>query len=159
MTRSSRWLLCGLLLALPLGAGEPSFNKVKACLVQRYRAEPVSGMGFMGLMARCFTPSGVHGFRMAVIEEAPEAQTLDEAFEKQLSEAIDPSYSPFVRVKSERERIFIYLREAGKRFDLLLVTAEPREAVVMTMRLDPSALQQWMDDPEGMSHRSRQGAN
>jgi hypothetical protein len=156
MMRSARtrWILCGLLLALPLGASEPSFNKVRDCLSRRYHAQPVSGMGFLGAVARCFTPSGVHGLRMAVIDEAPEAQSLDEDFDRQLREAVDPSYAPFVRVVSKHERVLIYLREAGRHFELLLVSAEPREAVVMAMRLDPEALQQWMDDPEGMSRKS-----
>ena len=72
---------------------------------------------------------------------------------------MDPSYIPFIRVlsSSRHELTCVYLRESGQSFDLLLVTAERREAVVVGMRLDAEAMAKWVDDPEGMSRSCGKG--
>jgi len=152
--------LC-LALALPASAGDASFHRLVGTLSRHYQTRPVAGLGFAAFVARLFTPSGVHRLSLAVFDELPEQKgpIEDATFERAVREAVDPSYIPFIRVISgpRHELTCVYLREAGKSFDLLLVTAQSREAVVVGMRLDPDAMAKWMDDPEGMSRKCGKG--
>ena len=165
MTPSSRFLrallLGSLLCALPARAGDASFNRVVKRLAATYHAKPLSAVGWATFFMRPFTPSGVHGLSVEVFEEVPTAVSGigGEAFEQGLREAMDPGYELFVRVRSasSQEATLIYLREAGRNCDLLLVSAERREAVVVGMRLDPEALQKWLADPGGMGRSWAKG--
>lgn len=156
MKPSRRFLglcLCCLASVLPALAGDASFDRVVTVLSRHYHAKPMRGMGLLSLFSRPFTPSGVHGLSLAVFDDLEEPAEPGPSIEQGLTEAVAPGYTPFLRVASgpRHELTCVYLREDGKRFHLLLVNTEPGEAVVMGMRLDPEALRQWLDDPEGMS--------
>ena len=145
--------LCGLGALAPVQAADASFDRVVRALSQHYHAKPLAGLSLATFFMRPFTPSGVHGLSLAVFDKVQEPVGSSAGLEQDLQAALDPSYAPFVRLASvpRQELTRIYLREDGGRFHLLLVNTEAKEAVVIGMRLDPEALKQWLDDPEGMS--------
>jgi hypothetical protein len=150
-----------LVLASPLAAGEPSFDHLVTTLSRHYQAKPAAGLGLATFIARLFTPSGMHRLRLAVFDQVPEpaGEGGGDRLEQLVREAVDPSYSPFIRVTSNprQQCTYVFLRQDGQRFDLLLVNAERRKAVVMGMRLDPEALQKWVDEPERMARSGGRG--
>jgi hypothetical protein len=115
----------------------------------------MAGLGFATFIARLFTPSGIHRLRLAVFDQVPDpgSEGGGDGLEQLVREAVDPSYSPFIRFKSSprQQGTYVFLRQDGNRFDLLLVNAARRQAVVVGMRLDPEALQKWVDEPERMA--------
>ena len=63
------------------------------------------------------------------------------------------SWTPFVQVATQKdnEQNYIYLRDAGDKINVLLVTIEPREACVVQVSLSPENLAKLMRDPDEMS--------
>ena len=61
-------------------------------------------------------------------------------------------WSPLIEVAAPRdqEQTYIYLREAGEKFKVLVVTLEPREAVVVQVDLSPQSLAKLMQRPDEM---------
>ena len=47
------------------------------------------------------------------------------------------------------EQTYIFLRSAGEKFNVLVITIEPREATVVQVTLSPKNLALLMKDPEG----------
>lgn len=62
------------------------------------------------------------------------------------------NWSPLVQVVSTggHEQTFVYLREAGDKFNVLVVTIEPREACVVQVTVSPRTLAQLMRNPDAM---------
>lgn len=151
-------LLSALLMALPARAGDRDFDRLVDRLQTHYQKAPM-GMGFLGFIARCFSPSGISGLRMAVFDEVDSAP-LGEDFDTFVQKTVGPERTPFVRVSRRNgERVYIYLQPRGSKAELLLVAAEKHEAVVLKMRLDPERMQEWMANPEGMARKKRAGAH
>lgn len=157
MARRSR-LLAPLLAAAVLGAAPAwartrEFDRIVDRVSEHYHKRPGWGMGLLSFFGGWFAPAGVHDLRMAVIEDAPEPR--EEPLDGFIEREAGPGFRPFVKVRSAKahETTYIFARETGRNVDLLLVSLEPREAVVMEMRLEPEAFAQWLDDPEGMAKR------
>jgi hypothetical protein len=72
-------------------------------------------------------------------------------FRSTLNAALNQTWSPLVQTLSatDREQVYIYLREAGDKFNVLVITIEPREATVVQVTLSPKNLVLLLKDPEG----------
>ena len=73
-------------------------------------------------------------------------------FKSTLNAALTTSWSPLSQVASPKteEHTHIYLREAGDKFNVLVLTIEPREACIVQVTLSPKTLAQLMRDPDDM---------
>jgi hypothetical protein len=72
-------------------------------------------------------------------------------FKSTMNSALAASWSPLVQVASQDEQqTHIYLREAGQKFQVLVVTIEPREACVVQVTLSPENLAKLMRNPDDM---------
>lgn len=153
-------LLAGILAGpAPLRAGTREFRGVVRDLRARCACAP-QGTGCLGWIARCCSPRGMHGLHMAIFDLPPATRGLAPGeLEALVREKVGSAMAPIVRVRSSRsgEHTLIYARAARRRADLLLVSAEPREIVVMSFQLDPGAFRSWMEAPEGMGDRARGG--
>jgi hypothetical protein len=74
-------------------------------------------------------------------------------------------YQPFVRVHDNRSGnlTVIYVRESGeKSFEMLIVSIDSTDAVLMKMQLNPDAMRDWVDEPvergKGSGHRGESSA-
>ena len=72
-------------------------------------------------------------------------------FRASLNEALNLTWIPVIQTLSatNEEQTYIFLRSAGEKFNVLVITIEPREAVVVQARLSPKNLALLMKDPEG----------
>jgi hypothetical protein len=63
-------------------------------------------------------------------------------------------WSPLIQVASPKEEAqsYIYLREAGEKFNVMVVTIESREACVVQVNLSPESLAKLMRNPDEMGN-------
>jgi hypothetical protein len=75
-------------------------------------------------------------------------------FKSLMGAALDGDWSPLIQVASpkDQEQTYIYLREAGEKFNVLVVTLEPREACVVQVNVSPSTLAKLMQNPDEMGN-------
>lgn len=74
------------------------------------------------------------------------------AFKTAVGGALAPGWSAFIQTASPKseEQTYIYLRDAGEKFNVLVVTIEAREACVVQLTLSPENLAKLMRDPDEM---------
>ena len=72
-------------------------------------------------------------------------------FRSTLNAALNETWMPLVQTVSATsdEQTYIFLREAGEKFNVMVITIEPRDATVVQVTLSPKNLALLMKDPEG----------
>ena len=75
------------------------------------------------------------------------------AFRNSLNAQLAESWTPFVQTLSapDKEQVYIFLRENGSKFNVLLVTIDSSDAVVIQLTVSPANLALLLKDPEGTS--------
>jgi len=73
-------------------------------------------------------------------------------FKSSMGVMLAGSWSPLIQVTSpkQQEQTYIYLREAGEKYNILVVTIEPREGLVVQVTVSPQALAKLMHNPDEM---------
>jgi hypothetical protein len=73
-------------------------------------------------------------------------------FRSALAATLAEGWSPFIQVASpkDQEQIYIYLHDAGEKFNVMVVTIEAREACVVQVNLSPRSLAKLMQKPDEM---------
>ena len=146
-----------LLAAAPAAARDREFHEIVNRVADAYHKRPMRMMGLVSFVARPFMPAGVSGFKLAVFDGVdPALQPNGGDFDGFMQGVAGPSYHPFVRVHSKRdgEQTYIYLREAKDASEMLIVTLDASDAVVLKVRVKPEAMKEWMDDPVGQGRSS-----
>ena len=92
-------------------------------------------------------------FRVAFFED----QTFDSrgqiaSFKSAMQNTLSVDWSPLVQTLAPRneEQNYVYIREAGKQFQVLVVTIDRKEATVVQATIAPDVLAQLLKDPEDM---------
>ena len=72
-------------------------------------------------------------------------------FRNTLNAALNRTWLPLVQTISatDEEQVYIFLREAGDKFNVLVITIAQRDATVVQVTLSPNNLALLMKDPEG----------
>jgi hypothetical protein len=88
--------------------------------------------------------------QLAVFED----QKFDGEFTKfraDLNSALQETWSPLVQTVSanDGEQVYIFLRDAGKKFQVLVITIEERDATVVQATISPKNLALLLKDPQG----------
>jgi hypothetical protein len=149
------------LAAAPARAGDREFHEIVNRLAAAYHKKPMPFMGFVSFVARFAQPEGVSGIKFAIFDDIDPSLSPDEReFDGFMQGIVGSEFRPFVRVRShrDREQTYIYLHDANDASELLVVTIDPSDAVVVKMRLKPEAMKDWMDDPVQQGrHSARNG--
>lgn len=146
-------LIFVLLQFLPAAAvaGDPEFHALVDRVSAYYQKRPMRGTGLLSFIANHFTPHGVGHFQMAIFNDVTSPRTaLGEKLESSLQSLVGAGYQPFVRVHNNRngDVSVIYVRESGEtNFEMLIVSIDSTDAVLMKVRLNPDAMREWMDEP------------
>ncbi|MBI1790468.1 MAG: hypothetical protein HYR60_23285 [Acidobacteria bacterium] len=134
------FLLLTLLLPLAAAGRDLSFDSAVRQVESHYntRRAHIPFLGLAGLAVGVARPFGVKDFRLAVFEDldrARDAKPLD------LRDA-GADWRPLVRVHSRRsgEATYIYVREEGQWWKMLLVTVDHSDATVLQMSLKPAQI-------------------
>lgn len=88
--------------------------------------------------------------KLAVFED----QAFDGEFTRfraTLNGALNQTWTPLIQTLSAttEEQTYIFVREAGEKFTVLVITIEQREGTVVQVTLSPKNFAQLMKDPEG----------
>lgn len=72
-------------------------------------------------------------------------------FRNSLNAALTQTWQPLIQTFSatNEEQTYIFLREAGEKFNVLVITIEPRDATVVQVNVSPQNLAMLLKDPEG----------
>ena len=88
--------------------------------------------------------------KLAVFEDQKFAGEFPK-FRNTLNNALNQTWMPLVQTTSatDQEQVYIFLREAGEKYNVLVITIESREASVVQVTLSPENLKLLLKDPEG----------
>jgi len=141
---------------------DDDFNSVVKMIEQFYRVKHV-GIPFLakagmkvgttaarikGGQARRIAEAG--SIKLAVFED--QAFNGDFAkFRGSLNEALNATWMPLIQTLSpqDEEQVYIFLRDAGEKINVLVITIEQRDATVVQVTLSPKNLALLLKDPEG----------
>lgn len=88
--------------------------------------------------------------KLAVFED----QAFDGEFTRfrgSLNAALVQTWTPLLQTlsKTNEEQVYIFVREANEKYNVLVITIEQREAIVVQVTLSPKNFALLMKDPEG----------
>lgn len=158
-------VICLTLLApTTVSAKDGEFDRVVKQLKTQYRAKrkSIPFLGLANFAVKIVRPAGVKSFKLAIFEDQ---DFSDKPGDPQLSTvvrgALTTAWHPLVRVYSPRDgdQTYVYLREAGKDVKLLIVNVEPREAVVVQVKVNLQTLIKWMQKPERIGRQVMSQSN
>ena len=159
--------IIALVLTAPLGAqaDRDGFNDAVKLIEQFYHVKHQN----IPLLARASmkavkTAAKVRGGDYKKLAEAGsvrvaffEEQTFDSrgqiaSFKSAMQNALTDQWSALVQTLAPKteEQTYVYVREAGKNFHVLVVTIERKEATVIQATVAPQILADLLKDPEGM---------
>lgn len=139
-----------LLVALPAAA---DFRGVERDLRSRLGSPTyVPFMGVVRFATWIAHPKGVHDFQLTMWEES--AAAIDGAdLEKTLLRGLAPGFQPLVRVRAKGEWTFIYARPRGDRFEMMLLTHDSSDTVLIRADVDAEELSRTINDRHGRTWR------
>ena len=138
------------------------FNSVVKMIEQFYRVKHV-GIPFLAKagMKVATTAARIKGGEAKRIAEAGSVKLAvfqDQnfngdfiKFRSSLNQALNVTWIPLVQTLSatDEEQVYIFLKDAGDKFNVLVITIEQRDATVVQVTLSPKNLAQLLKDPEG----------
>ena len=159
------WILVVAMILTTVNAVQAKgddFNSVVKVIEQFYRVKHV-GVPFLakagmkvgttvarikGGQARRFAEAG--SIKPAVFED----QNFNGDFTKfraSLNEALNATWMPLIQTLSaqDQEQVYIFLKDAGDKVNVLVITIEQRDATVVQVTLSPKNLALLLKDPEG----------
>ena len=151
-----------VMFATPVQAKDDDFKSVVK-MIERFYGVKHEGIPFLAKagMKVATTAARIKGGQAKRIAEAGsikvaifEDQNFNGDFVKfraSLNGALSLTWIPVIQTLSARseEQTYIFLRGAGEKFNVLVITIEPREATVVQVTLSPKNLALLMKDPEG----------
>jgi len=138
------------------------FNSVVKMIEQFYRVKHV-GIPFLAKagMKVATTAARIKGgeakriaeagsIKLAVFEDQSFAGDVVR-FRSSLNEALNDTWMPLVQTISamDNEQVYIFLKDAGDKFNVLVITIDQRDATVVQVTLSPRNLALLLKDPEG----------
>jgi len=151
-----------LMTASATNAKGDDFNSVVKMIEQFYRVKHV-GIPFLAKagMKVATTAARIKGGEAKRIAEAGsvklavfESQDFNGDFTKfrsSFNEALNVTWMPLVQTISatDKEQVYVFLKDAGDKFNVLVITIEQRDATVVQVTLSPKNLALLLKDPEG----------
>ncbi len=130
-------------------AADREFSDVVRAIGDECHVHPthIPFFGMVNAFTAAVHPAGTRHIDLAVFENLnPENRPRAGAIER----AIGGSWTPLVHVRSnfDRETVYVYLRQTGRDWKLLVVSTERTEATVVELLLDINALARWLSDPD-----------
>lgn len=139
-----------LLIALPLYA---DFDSIEHAL--RAQLGSPTWIPFLGLAraaSNVVHPDGVHDFQLAVFEHGK----FDGREAALIMAREAPGFSQVVKSRSRGEWTFVYCRPAANgRVEVLILTSDATETVLLRCDLDAAAFARSMNDPETLASLGR----
>ena len=143
-----------LLLALvpAARAGDPDFKAIVRTVESELgiRRMHIPLFGSAMFFVRVARPGGAKQLDMAIFDEAGYSLPNSERFDRIIRNAVGNRWTPLIRVKERHgdELTYIYVRAEKHDLKMILATFEPREAVLIHLKVDPESLRDVFDEPK-----------
>ena len=138
-----------LLAAVPAHAG---FNEILDGLETRLgHTMWIPMFGFVRMVVRIGHPRGVHDLQLAVFEGKGRLDPRE--LDALMTARAGRGYTPLVRVRSKhgQESSFIYAKNIGDRMELLVLTNDLEDTVLVRVVVDPQVVSRYLDkDPRAV---------
>ncbi len=117
----------------------------KRYLAKQMRLPPI--MGLVSFGARLYTKGAVKGLKVAIFTEQNFTEMIQDAGFESVFKSFDASWSPMIRFYSRKQmqRTYLYAKEAGKDFQVMITTMQPDSAVVLTVKVNPAQLAKFIE--------------
>lgn len=153
--KSIRVLFVGFLVWCSVAqAADREFTDVVHAISDQFHTRPlrIPMFGLVNAFVFAIRPAGATHIDLAVFEHFNSHDVARNDIPNAIQNAVGRSWKPFVQVRSFRsgreETVFVYMREQGNDWKLLVAAVEHDEAVVVQLKLKPDALQRWLMAPE-----------
>jgi hypothetical protein len=116
-------------------------------------------MGLAGFTVKFWHIAGVKSLKGAIFENQRFTNAAsDTRFDEVVRAAMDSGWQPLVQSwdRHTGERTYIYAQDLGKDMKVLVVTLESNEAIVLQVKVDPTKLDEFIEETSpGGHHRDR----
>lgn len=152
-TVSGRTLLIFVLMAAGMQtalAQNADYSAVVKLVESHYHVKH-RGTPFIATWAvKAVHPQGVRDFKMATFEDQDFSATSDAEFALAVRRLLTPTWQPLIQVRSRQDaaQTYVYLKEAGENFKVMVVTIERRDATVLQAEVSPQTLAKWLKEPD-----------
>ena len=139
-------------------AGDESFSSVVKHIKSNYHAKQ---QGFFGAMmlarfaVKIIKPAGVKNFKVVLLKDLDYSEAPGPGngqFHSLIRNKIDPRWTPLVQYSSPREKqwTYVYVTREKEDVQLLVVTLQQKDAVVLQTKFSPAKLVEFMNNPQIM---------
>jgi hypothetical protein len=139
-------------------AGDESFSSVVKHIKSNYHAKQ---QGFFGAMmlarfaVKIIKPAGVKNFKVVLLKDLDYSEAPGPGngqFHSLIRNKIDPRWTPLVQYSSPREKqwTYVYVTREKEDVQLLVVTLQQKDAVVLQAKFSPAKLVEFMNNPQIM---------
>ena len=135
-------------------AADREFTDVVRVISDEFHTRPMSipMFGLVNIVTAVVHPAGTRHIDLAIFEHLSSHDREGRNMSESILNAVGRSWKPFVQVHSRRngheETVFVYMRQQGNEWKLLVTAIERDEATVVQLLLNPDALARWMASPE-----------
>lgn len=149
-----RLLLAGPLLALlavGAAAAAPEFDAIVRGVESAYGLHRVNlpMFGLARFVVKVAHPEGVKDIDIAIFEAGARPPAGSRGFDDVMRRATGNRWSGAIRVRSPREdqSTYVYFRQQGRDWRMLVATFKPAEVVLIHARVDGEVVLRALDDP------------
>jgi hypothetical protein len=154
MSRIYVLTLMVLVGAVSSRAADREFSEVVRVISDEFHTRPQSipMFGLVNLFTAAIHPAGTKHIDLAVFPHLSDRDREGRNLPESILSAVGRSWKPFVQVRSQRnghqETVFVYMRQQGSDWKLLVTALARDEATVIQLQLNPDALARWIASPE-----------
>ena len=104
-------------------------------------------MGLVGIGARIYTKGAVKGLKVAIFKEQNFSDPIKDPGFESVFKSFDTSWSPMIRFYSRKQmqRTYLYAKEDGKDFQVMITAMQPDNAVVLSVKVNPAQLARFIE--------------
>ncbi|HEX4945971.1 MAG TPA: VWA domain-containing protein [Blastocatellia bacterium] len=119
-------------------------------LKKRYNAKQMRlplVIGLVSFGARIYTKGAVKGLKVAIFKEQNFSEPIQDPGFETVFKSFDASWTPMIRFYSRKQmqRTYLYAKEAGKDFQIMITAIQPDNAVVLTVKVNPVQLAKFIE--------------
>jgi len=134
-------------------AEEPEFTAIANHLKKDYHATErhIPFMGLAYFAVKIVRPAGVKSFKIKIFENLKYSHDgTDEVLNAVLQNSLGPGWQALVKVysRSDGQQTFVYSKEEGKCFRIMVVNIGREDATVVKLKVNPDTLVKWIDNPK-----------
>ena len=141
------------LICAPAFAGDHNFNGLVHNIERQYGVHHTH-IPMLGMVLFFAKPHGVHTLKIATFEDFhPQREVFGPEVQHMIEENFGAEWHPMVRTWSRNgESAFVYVNTASAKVEMLVVSLDTDDATVVELKVDPEAMDEWMNQPEKMIH-------